>query len=290
MAADKGRAMNEGIAYGADELAAVAELCGAPAFPGVQPVADLAADARRAAALQSARRSLLARGVLEIDDEGTPAVAPPHSILFRAALAPAAVINAEHRRSGFTETRSYYVLPAIAVEHTCTIGRVHRLTQLDSALLFERVLEFVQLVERPPGDASEFEAVVSELNRALVFAGNEGEKPNLPAEAAAFEQALEGLVSTAFVRSLSRSDGAFVGGELRWIDTGERGSGSSSRATRARTRLECARPRRANCSMSSSRTCPAPSVSRRPERARSGRAERGTHGPAGTSWRCAAAA
>jgi hypothetical protein len=222
MAADKGRAMNEGIAYGADELAAVAELCGAPAFPGVQPVADLAAVARQAA-LQSARRSLLARGVLEIDDEGMLAVAPPHSILFRAALAPAAVINAEHRRPGFTETRSYYALPAIAVEHTCMIGRVHRLTQLDSALLFERVLEFVQLVERPPGDASEFEAAVSELNRALVFAGNEGEKPNLPAEAAAFEQALEGLVSTAFVRSLSRSDGAFVGGELRWIDTGEGG-------------------------------------------------------------------
>jgi hypothetical protein len=216
---------DEGVAYGTDELNALAELCGAPAFPDIETAgAELAGEAH-AMALQSARRSLLARGVLEIDDEGTLCITPPHSTLFRIALAPAAVVNAEHRRPGFSESRSYYVLPALAVEHACLIGRVHRLTLFDSAQLFERMLGFVQFAERPSGDASEFEIPVSELNRALAVAGGgDGEGATLPAKARRpFEQALEGFVSTSFVRSLSRSGGAFVGGELRWIDTGEEG-------------------------------------------------------------------
>ena len=62
----------EGFAqYGADELLAVAEILGASAFPGVDERAVGTSDEARDASLRSARRSLLARGVLEIDDEGS---------------------------------------------------------------------------------------------------------------------------------------------------------------------------------------------------------------------------
>jgi hypothetical protein len=201
--------------YSAEELTAVAQVFGGPSFPDVDEAvfSGLDADAREAA-VRSARRSLLARGVVEIDDEGMLHVTPPHSVLFRVALAPAAIVNAELRRPDSVETRSYYALPAVAVEHSSEIGHIHRLTQFEPAELFERVVEFLDLTERPSGDAAEAELSVADLNRGL-----SGETVG----EGAFGDALGGLGSTCFVRSLSRSNGTLVGGELRWIDTGDSG-------------------------------------------------------------------
>ena len=201
--------------YSADELTAVGHLLAVPAFPNVSGAvfADLDPAAQEAT-LRSARRSLLARGVVEIDDEGILRVAAPHGVLFRVALAPAAVVNAEVRRTDSIETRSYYALPSVAVEHSSVIGHIHRLSQFESAQLFDRVVEFLGLVERPSGESADAELSISDLNRALA-----GEK----VDEGAFGQALASLVSTSFVRSLSRDNGTLVGGELRWIDTGDAG-------------------------------------------------------------------
>jgi hypothetical protein len=198
---------NVSIDYGADDLSAIAELFGAPSFPGVEGSGE--------AALRSARRSLLARGVLEIDDEAMLRVLPPHSILFRIALAPAAVVNAELRRGDSVETRSYYALPSVAVEHSVAIGRVHRLEQFGAEHLLKRVRNFVALGERPAADGNGLELTVSELNQALA-------DRRLP-EGGPFATALEKLESTSYVRCLHRHGGTLVGGELRWIDTGDSG-------------------------------------------------------------------
>lgn len=211
---------NGSVNYGADELNAIAEMLGTPAFPGVDGslYAGVGEEAR-AAAVRSARRSLLARGVLEIDEQGMLQITPPHSVLFRVALAPAAVVNAEHRRRDAIETRSYYALPAVAVEHAVAIGRVHRLEQFESQELMSRIRDFLALAERPSGDESEFELALAELNQAL----GDGENPELPSEAETFGKALESLVSTSYVRCLHQEGKALVGGELRWIDTGDSG-------------------------------------------------------------------
>jgi hypothetical protein len=210
---------NGAVEYGADELAAIAEVLGAQAFPGVDTAYAELGEAAQESALRSARRSLLARGVLTIDEEGILNVVPPHSVLFRVALAPALVVNAEHRRADSMESRSYYALPAVGVEHAVSVGRVHRLAQIDPTTLLERLVAFVGLESRPSGDQSEFEVDVETLNRALAdSAGTE-----LPDEAKEFRDALETLQSTSYVRSLYGNGRSIVGGELRWIDTGENG-------------------------------------------------------------------
>jgi hypothetical protein len=211
---------NGSIDYGADELSAVAEMFGAPGFPGVDAALSAGSSEEvRDAALASARRSLLARGVLTIDEEGLLQITPPHSVLFRVALAPGAVVDAEHRRSDAIETRSYYLLPVAAVEHAVAIGNVHRLERFEPDELLSRVRDFVGLAERPSGEADEIELPVAVLNRALA----DGDDAQLPAEAAALGEAIGNLVSTSYVRCLHREGKALVGGELRWIDTG--GSG-----------------------------------------------------------------
>jgi hypothetical protein len=210
---------NGSINYGADELNAIAQLLGAPAFPGVDGALYAEGEEYREAALRSARRSLLARGVLAIDDEGLLQITPPHSVLFRVALAPGAVVNAEHRRRDAIETRSYYFLPAVAVEHAVAIGRVHKLSTFEPSELLGRLRDFLALAERPPGDTAQFELGVAERNQLLA----DGDNPELPSEAAPFGEALEKLVSTSYARCLHRQGTTLVGGELRWIDTGASG-------------------------------------------------------------------
>lgn len=201
--------------YSADELTAVARLLEVAGFPNVGGAVFAGLDpAGQEAVLRSARRSLLARGVVEIDDDGVLRVSSPHGGLFRVALAPVAVVNAEFRKSDSVETRSYYALPTAAVEHSSAIGHIHRLAQFEPAELFDRVVEFLGLAERAAGDAAETELSISDLNQALA-----GEK----VAEGPFAEAPGELVSTGFVRSLRRDNGTLVGGELRWIDTGEAG-------------------------------------------------------------------
>ena len=210
----------EGFAqYGADELLAVAELLGASAFPGVDERAVGTSDEARDASLRSARRSLLARGVLEIDDDGVLRITPPHALLFRVALAPAAVVSAEYRRRGRIEGCSYYLLPDVSVEHSAAIGNVHRLDSMETTAVLGRVVEFVDLRDRPSHNGTAFEVPAAALARALESAPERD--PDL--ESSEFGRALGSHVSTSYVRSLHRSGDAVVGGELRWIDTGDSG-------------------------------------------------------------------
>ena len=114
----------ESASYGVDgEFAAAAQLLGADAFPGVavpQP------------ALESARRSLLARKVLAIDDEGKVKLTAPHSALLAAAVRSSAVVTADHRRRERAETRAWYSSSETSVEHSIEIGDVHRLARIET--------------------------------------------------------------------------------------------------------------------------------------------------------------
>ena len=201
----------ESASYGLDELAAAAQLLGAPALPGVvlpQP------------ALESARRSLLARRVLEIDDEGEVKLTAPHSALLAAAVRSSAVVTADHRRRERAETRAWYLSPRISVEHSIEIGDVHRLARIETADMLGALLVFVELVSRPAVDASVVVTTRAILDRALAAAGRGEATPEIAEPLAG---ALESLESASSVRSLTRSDGRVVGGELAWLDTGAGG-------------------------------------------------------------------
>lgn len=204
--------------YGVDELAAAAELLGVPAFPGTNgALAGIGPEARDAA-LRSARRSLLARGALEIDDEGILSVAAPHALIFRVALAPELVLTAERRGRDAVESRSFYVVPDAAVEHGVDVGRVHVLTQFDPAELLERVTRLVGLSGATAGDGS-FTTTGNALDEALRAAAS-GEPPSLPREAAPFVEAISHETRLLRINTLHRDGSRLVGGELTWIEAG----------------------------------------------------------------------
>jgi hypothetical protein len=210
--------------YSVEELQAVAEMLGAGSFPGAGGAFDGLSEEARAACLRTARRSLVARNVVEIDADGVLSVVPPHAALFRIALAPAAALNAERHKRDSLETRAYYVLPEGAVEHAPAVGLVHRLDRFDTEQLVERLRAFLAFEERPGDHGSEFELPLKSLNAALAaVAHGNGESPALPDAPDHFSQALNTFDSTSYVRSLHRAGNSLVGGELRWIDTQDSG-------------------------------------------------------------------
>jgi hypothetical protein len=209
--------------YAADELAAVAQLLGAAAFPGVDGPGD---SAGREASLRSARRSLLARGVIELDDDGILSIAPPHALMFGVALAPAATVVAQ-REGPEAEGRAWYLHPNLAVEHTVLVGAIHGLEQIDVAEVVSRLLDFLAIgLRRRGADPETFTAKRAALDRiaASLNAGSTGSLgAELPPEAASFIEALEGSAGAYQVRALHKEGSMIVGGELAWLDTGEAG-------------------------------------------------------------------
>ena len=201
--------------YAADELAALAALLGAPGFPGADEALPPESEAREAA-LRAARRSLLARGALEIDDGGILRVVAPHAELVAVALGRAAAVSIERRRPESLDRRSLYVADGAGVEHSAELGHVHRLERFDAADLAERVLERAELEDRPES-GDELEAAAEEFDAALAAAAR-GENVSGP-----LGEALRTLRSFGRVTALRREGGRIVGGELAWLDLGEAG-------------------------------------------------------------------
>ena len=208
--------------YAADELTAVAHLLGLPAFPGVDGLGDPAA---REAGLTSARRSLLARGVLEIDDEGILSIASPHALTFGLSLAAPATVLAQ-RGGPEAESRAWYVHPTTAVEHTVAIGAVHSLEQIGVAEAMPRLLAFLGLDAARAAASSTFtagRAALDRVFRALADGDVSASSTELPAEAVEFLEALASYEASAYVRALHQEGPSLAGGELSWVDAGERG-------------------------------------------------------------------
>jgi hypothetical protein len=201
--------------YAADELAALAALLGAPGFPGADEALPAQAEGREAA-LRAARRSLLARGALEIDEAGILRVVPPHAELVAVALGRGAAVSIERRRPESLDRRSLYVADGAGVEHSAELGHVHRLERFDAADLAERVLEHAELDDRPES-GDELETTAEELDAALTAAAR-GEDVSGP-----LGEALRTLRSVGRVTALRREDERIVGGELAWLDLGEAG-------------------------------------------------------------------
>jgi hypothetical protein len=201
--------------YAADELAALAALLGAPGFPGADEALPREAEGREGA-LRAARRSLLARGVLEIDAEGVLRVMAPHAELVAVALGRGAAVSIERRTLEALERRSLYVADGAGVEHSAELGHVHRLERFDAADLAERVLAYAALPESDETGA-EVETTREELDAALAAAA-QGEHRE-----GALGVPLRGLKSLSRVTALRRENGTLVGGELTWLDLGEAG-------------------------------------------------------------------
>jgi hypothetical protein len=211
--------------YSSDELVVVAQTLGFEYFTGVDETmwAEHSAGERKAAKA-TAQRSLVAHGVIELDDAGEPMVAPPHTVVFALGLAPGLAVVAQRATPAAVEQRRYYARPSFSVQHEHRYGHIHRFTLFETDKLFERMLEFLELDDRPEVEADGFDAdlgVLLELERGV-------DVDELPAlrdvpSARLFAKMLASRVATSEVGILHPQGDSVVGGEMRWVDGGEDG-------------------------------------------------------------------
>jgi hypothetical protein len=213
------------VAFGIDELAALATLFGASRFPGVPeaPFAALTPQARDAAQ-RAARRGLVARGVIGFAPDGSPTLASGYEMLVGTPLTAELVVAVERRDAGSTRARHFYARPDSAVEHGVAVGNVHRLTLLDPADLAARIFQFTELEKRSGVDAPAFSTTAAAFAalREGVRNGDLAEaRERLGADGSAFAAAMSDFRAWCTVRVLRRRSGTVEGGQTTWIDAGD---------------------------------------------------------------------
>jgi hypothetical protein len=216
------------IDFTVEELAVLAELLGAPTLPrlGAEPLAHHSTEVQTAL-LEAGRRSLVARRVLTVGDDGDVLADAVRSLL-EVTSQPALLGRAEHEVEGRVETIFYSSVPDVSVEDLELEGSIHRLTPFATEELLTRMLDRCSLTQRPAPDSSPFTTTLGGLRLCgeRVLAGDvDGARQALGGNgSSAFVDALLTRVSSSRVTVLYRpSETVIEGGELTWIDGG--GSG-----------------------------------------------------------------
>jgi hypothetical protein len=202
-----------------EELTALAQLTGISAFPGVGDVSMGRSAAEEQAALRTARRSLLSRGLATVRD-GTVRLSPAVESTLRITLWPELFVTATRQRPEGAEVRLYFAQPELAVGHSVVIGAIHRLTTFPPGELLQGVVDFLEIVPRPASDRPAFELPLAWLGRILQGTAMPGD--GFPPEGQDFLRSLAGFVGSSRVTCL-HGRGPIRGGELRWMDLGDGG-------------------------------------------------------------------
>ncbi|MDX6495627.1 MAG: hypothetical protein QOE17_1613 [Gaiellales bacterium] len=211
--------------FSVDELTALAGLLGAQRFPGVPDgiYAQMAPEARQAVLL-TARRSLVARGVIEVDGERGAVLAESHAPLLRTAVSAPLVVAVQRRDSEAARTRVYAAAPELTVEHAAVYGNVHRLAALDTSRLLERIVEFTGL-DRVQGGSGGGSFVTSaeaysSVREGVARGDLERARDALGEAGAEFALALEQFEAWCNVRAVHREGARVEIAETTWIATG----------------------------------------------------------------------
>jgi hypothetical protein len=183
--------------------------------------------------LDAARRSLVARKVITVDDAGTESVIDGVGRIMSIATAPAVFARVQLEQRGLVESRAFAAVPGVTIEHRPLVGGVHRLVAFDTDELLLRIIGATNLEARPsisapPFETSvrtllEFEASILEqrVDDAVHLLGRDG-VPEEPARA--FALALGHKVRAARVVIVHRpTETVIAGGELTWLDCGDEG-------------------------------------------------------------------
>jgi hypothetical protein len=213
--------------YTAEELQAIAELFEVERFPGVEhPVLPNLRASEREAAVDGARRSLFARGVLAESDSGEVEVALPHAALFTLVLSPGLAILAQRVVGVEVMHQAFYARPQLGVEQSRLASGLYRLQLFDPSELLRKVLRFTELPHRPRMDAPAWTDDVAALQRLDQLAATEerdtaaAEFPDAPAS---FINALFERVCTVQLGIVYRRQETEYATDISWIDGGESG-------------------------------------------------------------------
>jgi hypothetical protein len=210
--------------FAVEELTVLAELFGASRFPGVPDVHAGLPQQAREAALRSAWRGLVARGVVEAAANGGPALAGHYLDLVAVPLTAELVVAVERRDREQTYVRHFYAQPTTSVEHSLATTGIHRLTLFPTTELAARILEFSALEKRPANDATPLtvDAETFTVLREGVRLGDLSKaRELLGADGSAFADAMESFASWCRITVLRRNGETVAGGDTTWIDAGD---------------------------------------------------------------------
>jgi hypothetical protein len=196
--------------HSVEELTALAELLGARRFPGTGH--EFGSEQDRVAA----RRGLLARRVLHIEEATRLRIAEADARIVATVLRASVVVSVEHRRPGGLERRLLHLSDGETILQEAAGGGLQRLTPLPEPV-GAAVQRLTRLVEREPAgepiriSRSTFEQV---RDSRVAASGEEGE--------ARLRELLANLVSSSAVSVSER--GAMRGiPSLVWYDAGDGG-------------------------------------------------------------------
>ena len=185
-----------------DELAALAELAGAPSFPGTGEH-TLDDPARR-----EARRALVRRGTVVGDGNGGIAIEPAQRAMLGCALGANAVLSV--RRDG--DVSLLHVRPSLTLEQRAAGAGRQRLVAFPTPMLPRRVATITGLAGATPGVGDPI--VLSSAEAARLVTGDV-----TPLRGALAEE----VRGTSAVHVLRRRGNRVTGGEIAWVDAGGRG-------------------------------------------------------------------
>jgi hypothetical protein len=225
--------LDGGISYSAEELATLTAAMGANGLPGLRiPWSDPQSDAGRGARASQAiaQRSLIARGVVTVQTDGTGVINPPHSTLLDLAISPALVLTVQRESGDLIESRFYYAHAGITVEHATPWLGVHRLSPFATSQLIPTAFAFLQLEARPPASGSSFEVVARLLQQFDASPSATDEPPSSDSpEMSRLKALLDTRVCTAHFTVMYREGDEIRGGELAWVDAGAAGLWTAER-------------------------------------------------------------
>jgi hypothetical protein len=226
------------IEFTTEELLTLTRLLGFAELPGLGPdPLRRASPSGLIALFDGGHRALAARGLLSSLGTGPADVEPDLARLIRILARPGLLVSALRIHAGTEECRYYAAEPSVMVEHRANADGIHKLAAFHPEDLRRTVFGFLGLGE-PTIDTDPIQPV--ELTVPLVslrecahraLAGEEdGAVQSLTetggdARAAnTFVSALVNRLGSAAVVTVHRPDETVLaGGELAWIDAGERG-------------------------------------------------------------------
>jgi hypothetical protein len=202
------------------ELAALAQIGGATAFPGLE-----GRPTPSDSALVAARRALAARGTLRSGNPGPPELDTGVAILVRAVLAAPGMIAVERSGRDGAESGLVHMSPGVGVLQREVAPGVHRLQPFADAQLGAVLSLSLGLDHRAAPDSPAI-TLSTGAYAALrnVVAGRPGAAEVAP-DVQPLADALESFVAAMRVRVLRRDGRRIVGGEVTWLDAGAAGLG-----------------------------------------------------------------
>jgi hypothetical protein len=163
-----GATEHSSIVLSTDELQALAQLHGFSGFPGVGASSyDHFSTETRMVAGRTARRSLMAHGIVEVGEADGITVTSPAKDILRIALSPLMVVTGERQDPERIAGTMFFVRREGLVEHSQLSDGSHRLASYESSALVALLVSLLELEGPSHRPDAEYESSVADIAGAM---------------------------------------------------------------------------------------------------------------------------